>query len=406
MNLNFMRFVDRWVGALLCCLCSVFYFIARLFGRGAEFKTKSILFIELSEMGSTIIAYSAIKRIINDHPDAEFYFLTFERNRECVELLPEFDKSRILTISDKSFYAFLTTTLSCLVVCRRVSIDTAVDFELFSRFTALFSFLSGAKKIVGFDNLKGEGLYRGNFISHKVYYNPYLHMSQNFYNFSSTLKLKNLDEPLLKTLPELESPEVPHFEPNLETCQKIKSNLSSLCDTFNDGSKLIVFNPDPGGFLPIRAWPNSHYIDLAKKLLNADSNNHVVICGLEETRDIAKEICEGVGESRCIDYTGKTKTLKEMICLFVLSEALVSIDSGPAHCASLTDIKSFVLFGPETPSLYSPVGDRVETFFQALNCSPCLSAVNNRNTSCRSNVCLQQISPQKVFERVSESLSN
>jgi len=55
-----------------------------------------------------------------------------------------------------------------------------VDLELFARVTALLTVLCGAKKRVGFHAFHNEGLYRGNFLTHKVSYNPHIHIAKNF----------------------------------------------------------------------------------------------------------------------------------------------------------------------------------------------------------------------------------
>jgi hypothetical protein len=47
----------------------------------------------------------------------------------------------------------------------------------------VFSFLTGAKKIAGFYRYCLEGLYRGSFITHKMQYNPFLHIAKNYLSF-------------------------------------------------------------------------------------------------------------------------------------------------------------------------------------------------------------------------------
>ncbi len=88
------------------------------------------------------------------------------------------------------------------------------------------------------------------------------------------------------------------------------------------------------------------------------------------------------------------------VALLDRGTALVTIDSGPAHFSGLTGIWRIVLFGPETPALYSPVGDRLETCHLDLPCSPCYSAANHRESSCTDNQCLIGITPDFVFERL------
>jgi len=57
MKVDTMRAIDRWVGIPLTFLLTL---IVRPFSRGARPKSQRILFIELSEMGSTILADPAM----------------------------------------------------------------------------------------------------------------------------------------------------------------------------------------------------------------------------------------------------------------------------------------------------------------------------------------------------------
>jgi len=67
--------------------------------------------------------------------------------------------------------------------------------------------------------------------------------------------------------------------------------------------------------------------------------------------------------------------------------------------ASLTAMPTFVLFGPETPALYVPLG-QATPLYAGLACSPCVSAYNQRQTPCTDNICLKVIAPERVYERV------
>ncbi len=86
----------------------------------------------------------------------------------------------------------------------------------------------------------------------------------------------------------------------------------------------------------------------------------------------------------------------DLPALYSVSLFMLSNDSGPPHFASVTDMPTFVFFGPETPKLYSPLGNATP-IYAGLACSPCVSASNHRKTACTDNVCLQVITPEQVF---------
>jgi ADP-heptose:LPS heptosyltransferase len=83
-----------------------------------------------------------------------------------------------------------------------------------------------------------------------------------------------------------------------------------------------------------------------------------------------------------------------------MAEVLVTNDSGPAHFATLTPIDVVTLFGPETPHLFAARSPRNHVFWRGLACSPCVSAFNQRLSTCQDNVCMQQISVEAVYDKV------
>ena len=101
---------------------------------------------------------------------------------------------------------------------------------------------------------------------------------------------------------------------------------------------------------------------------------------------------------------GRT-SLRELIVLYALSDLLVTNDSGPGHFASLTDLPTLVLFGPETPALFAPLGKATHVMSANLACSPCVNAMNHRFSPCDDNVCMQELSVAQVYARSRELLT-
>jgi ADP-heptose:LPS heptosyltransferase len=90
--------------------------------------------------------------------------------------------------------------------------------------------------------------------------------------------------------------------------------------------------------------------------------------------------------------------------LYSISSFMLTNDSGPAHFAAVTPLKVFVLFGPETPALYLPLGGNAEPFYRALPCSPCVSAANHRKTTCIPRPCITGIQASWVKQRLENFL--
>jgi len=142
----------------------------------------------------------------------------------------------------------------------------------------------------------------------------------------------------------------------------------------------------------------NNYAELIKRILELNRQFLVLITGSPEERTEAASLIESIGSERCINFAGGVKFLQLPI-LYSISEFMVSNDSGPGHFSSITDMPTFVLFGPETPKLYGSLGNSTP-IYAGLACSPCVSASNHRKTACKDNVCMQAISTDMVIEAV------
>ncbi|MDA0838695.1 MAG: glycosyltransferase family 9 protein [Planctomycetota bacterium] len=400
MKLNFMRWVDYWVGIPICLLFSLFTAIKRGLGFGKideRFKPGKLLFIELSEMGSTVLAYGAMQRA-KELFQAELHFLIFDENKESVELLGIIPDENLHTIRSKSFIHFFFDTFGMVFKMRRQRFDAVIDLELFSRFTSILCFLSGARANVGYYKYHMEGLYRGTFQTHKVMYNPYYHMTQNFMSLISALEEVPTNQPMVKKHIRREDIARAKVEPREDGRETVLRKLREQFE-IKDNHKLVLLNAGAGNFLAIRKWPLENFIAFSRQALEMP-DTVIAVVGVPADHEEGEIIREKLKTERFINFAGETDNLRELVELFHLSVALVTNDSGPAHFASLTDIRVITLFGPETPSLYGPVGEQSFPMYSNYACSPCVSAYNHRKTKCGDNKCLQAITPESVFEQV------
>ncbi|MDP8241490.1 MAG: glycosyltransferase family 9 protein [Candidatus Celaenobacter antarcticus] len=401
MDVENIRKIDKWLGIPMCAIFTVLYKIRTLFKPSLKkpVQPRNILFVELSEMGSAILAYSVLQKTKELFPDSTIYFLIFEENKESVYITEAIPEENVLTIDCSNFSHFVFSTLSVLKIFHKIPIDTYIDMELFSRATSIISYLSGAHNRVGYYKFHMEGLYRGNFLTHRVTYNPHQHISYNFYNLLYSLVAPFKEYPKLKKHIE-DIPYVPYIASSDEAKNNVFLKLQKENSEINENSKLIIFNPN-AGILPIRAWPLQNYCELAKRLSGLE-NTFIVIMGVNDASRDAK-IIQKESPNRIIDLTNKT-TLREIIDLFNISDVLVTNDSGPAHFASLTPITNIVFFGPETPKLYGPLGDNCHALYTDFSCSPCVSAFNHRKTTCKDNQCVKAISVNTVYDLVMKNL--
>ncbi len=399
MNVNFMRTIDRRVGIPICFFLSIIHGIGKLFSPPKIIKKpQRILFIELSEMGSMVLAYSLFKKTKELFPGAELHFLTFKENRHAVDILGIIPKENVVTVNSRDIFSFLLSSISATWKLRWKKISVAVDMELFARLTAIISFMSGAKNRVGYFRYRNEGLYRGNFLTHRVAFNPHIHMAQNFLNLIYAVHSSQKELPLTKKPVVDQDIALPKIRLSEVARMKMIKKLQEENKNIVHAKKIILFNPNASDIVPMRRWPLRNYIELARKLLKHDGV-YIINTGVESEKKYGDVLHQALGSMRFINLVGRT-SFSELISLYDIADILITNDSGPVHFSAMTNIKTFAFFGPETPKLYGPLGDNCFVFYSNYSCSPCISAFNQRKSPCNDNKCLKAISVDEVYRKV------
>jgi ADP-heptose:LPS heptosyltransferase len=400
MNIDTMRRIDRLAGVPLCAIATALVRIAEWVRRRPARPVRRILFVELSEMGTTILAQPAMRKA---RARAELFFVIFARNVGSLELLGEFPAENIRTIRDTSLFALAWDTLTFLVWTRRKGIDTVIDLELFSRFTALLTGFAGADHRVGFHRFHNEGLYRGEMLTHRVGYNPHIHIAKNLIALVDALFAEIPQVPYTKTVigDDQLSVAIPPASPQARESMLARIRAEIAFDPASQ--RLLLINPNASELLPHRRWMADRYADLIRRILADRADVVVAITGAPAERREAEQLAAASG-ARCISLAGKT-ALAELPALYAHAALMVSNDSGPAHFAAATGLATIVLFGPETPRLYQPLGTS-RAIYAGLACSPCVSAHNHRKTACTDNVCMQAISVDRVYADVVDVLAS
>lgn len=391
-----MRAVDYWIGVPLCFLCTL---LVRLWARprGPQ-KPQRVLFIELSEMGSTVIANPAMQKA-KDALGAEIFFLIFERNVDSLRLTDTVPQANIVTIRETGLVTLMLDSLRFLRWARKAKIDTVVDLELFSRYSALLTGLSGAMRKVGFYRFHCEGLYRGEMMTHRVNYNGHIHIAKNFVCMVNALLAPEPQVPYSKTFVSDEEIRVPIQD--VPECDKqfVRGLVREVYPDYEPGyHRIVLINPNSSEMLPQRRWPQENFAALAEMVAREWDDALVLITGSPKEREEALRMQQSIGHPRFRSFAGMHK-LSALPALYNISTVLVTNDSGPAHFSAITPIRSIVLFGPETPRLYGSLGN-TESITAELACSPCVTAANQKNSACTDAVCMRMITPERVLESV------
>lgn len=408
-SVNTMRAIDHWVGVPLCAVASPIVAlidgIKNLFSRGADTPRK-LLFIELSEMGSAILVDPAMRNA--QARGAELFFLIFKSNRASLTLLNTVKPENIFTIDSSSLGGLIKDTIKFLLVARKHRIDTVIDLELFSRFTALLTGLCGARRRVGYHIFHGEGLWRGFMLTRKVHYNPHIHITKNFLSLIHAAFAKEIEVPFSKI-------HIADSEVRLEQAvidptalNKVRDRIEKLAAEagieFKQGQqRLILVNPNASDLLPQRRWAQQRFSELIQGLNQRYPNDLILITGSPAEFEYVEKVRAVANVKNALNFAGQV-SFAELPPLYILSDVMVTNDSGPGHFSAVTPLRTVVLFGPETPALYGSVGKSI-SITANLACSPCVSAANHRKTPCHDNVCMQAITVPQVLEKMVHQLN-
>ena len=404
MKVSTQRWIDRWIGQLLCGAVSIWAKLAKRFvpARRTSLPPRHILIILLSEMGSIVLAGPMFAALRAKYPGATLHVLQLKRNQEVARLLELAQPDNFHALNDRSGIELLKDVWSVTQAMRRLPLDVVIDCELFSRISSLMAYLVGAPLRVGFTPHTQEGLYRGSYINRAIAYNPYQHISKQFLSLMDALD--DASFPRNKAASVREIPLHPELDVTFTHAelQTYRDRLEAEHPSVASRKLTLVYAG--GGLLPERAWPAAHYARVARGL--CDAGHSVGLIGLSEDAALAIDLKARTGSDLCINLTGYTRSIRELLMLFHAADLLITNDGGPGHFASLTPIRTFAFFGPETARLYGPLGPRASIYESGIACSPCLSAYNHRQTFCDGdNQCLKRIAPDPVLQDALVALS-
>ncbi|MBF8274629.1 MAG: rfaF [Magnetococcales bacterium] len=399
-----MRLIDRWLGSLLCFVVSG---MARLWPRPSPSPAREprrILFIGIAEIGALVLAWPALHWTRRRFPDAEIYFLTFTSGRGILSLMGLDSVTQQITLRPSPFYAFTLDTLRTIIKMRRMNLDATINLEVYTRFSTLLAFLSGAKTRVGFHRFFEEGHYMGRLLTHEVIYNPHQHITRSYLSLARALLETPNGDPLVKTLLDVDPLERFKVESSLQNKTAMWAIIQRLYPPLTPQYRLVILNANASDLIPARRWDPDRFAQLATRLLRDRDDVLILLTGAPSEGMALEKLREKISDPRVVNMAGRT-TLETLIDLYAIAHLMVTNDSGPVHFSSVTDIPLLALFGPETPRLFGPVSPHARVIYHPLACSPCVSVYNQKRSPCTDNRCMSSITVEEVFAQARELLA-
>lgn len=402
MKISTMRFLDQWIGIPLCGIAKLMAGSIKRRKLTQNQLERPILIIHLSEMGAMVLAQPAIQELRRRLPNTPLYFLGFPPVTKLLATLKAAPQDHLLTIDPSNLSSLISSSLQALKKLRSLPLGGVIDCEGFSRASALLSFLACPRGFrLGWHPYSIPHLYRGNLLTHRVQYNPHQHASQAYLTLINALWADPSQEPFPQQPPASAlPPQTPlpfafNYQPDASDLQYIDNQLKEYAVAKD--SKLIIVNPNSSDMLPLRRWPLEKYATVLQQLLERRPNLGIVVTGTASEHQGYVKLKELLPQAPIYDFTGRT-TLPQLLALYKRCSLLLTNDSGPAHLAAIVELPSVVLYGPETPALFSPLGSKTHILYENWLCSPCVSPYNGKNSLCKSGACLRSITVEKVIQ--------
>jgi ADP-heptose:LPS heptosyltransferase len=388
-----LRRLDRWAGGAACGM------LALAGARRGPRPLRSdapcdVLVMQLAEMGSMVLAMPALEELRARIPGLRLHFLVMKESRALIDALQLAPEERVHALDFSGPAAAVRSLWTALRACRRAKLAATLHFDFFARGHAAFAALacpSGER--VGFDNGRHDA--RRALLTRPVMYSAHHHTAEMFVVLVRSLFLDAADAPFAR-IPRVEVGRLPAYRAENKTVDAVRKKLGALADR-----PLLLVNANASERLTLRRWPLERFAEATHLWLDAHPDWHSVLIGSPSDRDANARIAT---HARITDLTGETD-FKELLALMGMARLLLCNDSGPAHFAALAALRSVVLFGPETPALYAPLGGRAECVYAHFACSPCVSAYNDKSSSCPRAVCLEHLGTDTVLAAMERALA-
>ena len=165
----------------------------------------------------------------------------------------------------------------------------------------------------------------------------------------------------------------------------------------------VILNPGfsgvhKRGYRSHRRWPDRHWIRLID--LITGSGRAIAINGSKEEKRCFESLLDRPGVHSLFG-----SSLPELIGSMSGARCVISVDTGSVHLAAALGIPVIALCGPTDPGLTGPYPGKAPSrvLTSGVVCQPCFQTPLQKQ--CRFNRCMQELSPDVVFEAFENMMS-
>ncbi len=294
------------------------------------------LIIQTAFLGDVILATPIIEKLKKAYPGITIDFLLKKGNQPLLENHPHLRKVYLFDKKDKwnSFWR-LTGQI------RKEKYSLVINLHRYFS-SGMFSVLSGANHIIGFDKNPLSFFYHRKY-AHRFEPDSMLHEIER----NQTLLSELIDEEIL----------MPRLYPTEDDYQAARWNKPYVCIC-------------PASVWYTKQWPVPNWINLIDKI---PEHYDVILSGGPADRELCDEIVAGVNRKGVYNKSGDY-TMLESIALIAKATMNYVNDSAPLHMASAMNAPVAAVFCSTIPGFgFYPLSDQSKVFEtpKKLSCRPC-----------------------------------
>lgn len=355
--------------------------------------TKKILVIKLWAIGEVALSTPCLSALKGGFPDSDIYFLVGDNARDILVGNPDIKK--IYGVNESIFLKpDLSGLFRLLMDLRKEKFDVIITLHYFSLFS-VFALLIGAPKRFGFRRPGSWSLNTADIISSGA-------QTPKIFEYLKVLELLPVKEP-------------GESNARIAVCpgESDKKHVKSLMKEHSLEPKRFIILSPTGGENPAasrfnsnirnKLWPVEYYKKLCELILKTLDYKVVIIGG--ETEKKRASYIKGISDGRIVDLCGRTN-LRELTLLAKEAAMSVTNDSGPMFLLSSSESPVIAIFGPTNPDLVCCYSGNIIIIREKISCSPCNdeSVFPNRIRDCKDAVCMKDVKPERVFQKICEVL--
>ncbi len=332
-----------------------------------------ILIVKLSSLGDVVQTLPTVKLLKDYLPSGEIHWIVEEPYAEILEGNPLIQK---LISIPRGFLKKPQEIFKIYQRLRTVEYDLVLDFQGLLK-SGILCGMARAKNKIGFSNHREGSPF---FYTHKLPpYDPEEHALKRYLQLSTkALKLLGIEVTIEDWLR-----------------KKFEGEPFILEEEIKDLKRpyLVIV---PEARWASKEWPLSYWEALLQGILNSFPKYSVYGIGTARSEVSAKARLSLIPNFYPLF---NRLNLKQLVYLLRRAEAVITVDTGPMHIASLLDKPIVALFGPTAENRTGPWSSNFRVLKGKLFCQPCFQK------SCPSQDCMKQISPKMVLSSLKEVLN-